>query len=145
MQANPQHNQLLVKHNLKITTPRLSVLAVLTTREMATSQPDLEQLLGSKIDRVTLYRTLSTFEKKGILHKVMGANGTLNYALCSGACTQHNHHDKHVHFNCTLCLNVYCLDKLQIPQLQIPDGFTTKKIDLMVSGVCHKCNNADSK
>ncbi|TAH00077.1 MAG: transcriptional repressor [Sphingobacteriales bacterium] len=134
------HNQLLAKHNLKITAPRLSVLAVLNSREMATSQPNLEQLLGKQIDRVTLYRTLATFEEKGIIHKVMGANGTSNYALCSTACTQHQHHDQHVHFNCTQCLNVYCLDKLEIPQLQIPDGFTTNKIDLMVSGVCNNCN-----
>ncbi len=133
-------NQLLAKHNLKITAPRLSVLAVLNSRQMATSQPNLEQLLGKQIDRVTLYRTLATFEEKGIIHKVMGVNGTSNYALCSTACTQHQHHEQHVHFNCTKCLNVYCLDKLEIPQLQIPKGFTTSKIDLMVSGVCNNCN-----
>lgn len=144
MDVTQQYKQLLTQHSLKITVPRLSVLAVLHSRAMATSQPDLEQLLGTQIDRVTLYRTLSTFEEKGILHKVMGINGTSNYALCSTACTQHQHHDQHIHFNCTTCLNVYCLDKLQIPQLQIPDGFTTKKIDLMVTGVCNKCNTADA-
>jgi Fur family ferric uptake transcriptional regulator len=140
MPDNQNHNQLLAKHNLKITVPRLSVLQVLNSRAMATSQPDLEQLLGKQVDRVTLYRTLSTFEDKGIIHKVMGLNGTSNYALCASTCTQQQHHDEHVHFNCTVCFSVYCMDALKIPQLQIPDGFTSQKIDLMVSGVCDKCN-----
>ncbi len=62
MDVTQQYKQLLTQHSLKITVPRLSVLAVLHSRAMATSQPDLEQLLGTQIDRVTLYRTLSTFE-----------------------------------------------------------------------------------
>jgi Fur family ferric uptake transcriptional regulator len=134
-------DQLLEKNNLKKTQPRISVLKVLSSRKTATSQPDLEEILGKEVDRVTLYRVLKTFEEKGIIHKILDFNGTANYATCDDSCTEHEHDDKHVHFNCTVCLNVYCLDALHIPKLTMPQGFTASNINLIVYGICDRCNN----
>lgn len=131
--------ELLEKHHLKKTQQRLSVLSILANREAATSQPDLESVLGRYIDRVTLYRILKTFEEKGIIHKVLDSNGTANYALCSSGCSEEQHRDEHVHFNCTVCDNVYCLDDIHIPPIQIPAGFQTDVIHLIVSGICDRC------
>jgi Fur family ferric uptake transcriptional regulator len=136
------HNfeQLLERNDLKKTKPRISVLKVLASRKTATSQPDLEEILGKEIDRVTLYRVLKTFEEKGIIHKILDLNGTANYAACDESCTEHEHDDKHVHFNCTSCLNVYCLDELHVPSLSMPKGFTAANVALIVYGICDKCN-----
>jgi Fur family ferric uptake transcriptional regulator len=131
---------LLEKNDLKKTKPRLSVLKVLSSRETATSQPDLEEILGKEVDRVTLYRVLKTFEEKGIIHKILDLNGTANYATCDESCSEHEHDDKHVHFNCTACLNVYCLDELHVPKLSMPKGFSTANVTLIVYGICEKCN-----
>ncbi len=60
--------ELLDKHHLKKTAPRLKVLSLLSKKEVATSQPDLESVLND-VDRVTLYRILIAFEEKGIIHK----------------------------------------------------------------------------
>ncbi len=68
---------LLEKHHLKKTGPRLKVLSMLSAKNVATSQPDLEGVMND-IDRVTLYRILSAFEEKGIIHKVFDLNGTAN-------------------------------------------------------------------
>jgi Fur family transcriptional regulator, ferric uptake regulator len=140
-ETGERFDHLLDRNNLKKTQPRLSVLKVLSSRKTATSQPDLEEILGKEIDRVTLYRVLKTFEEKGIIHKIFDLNGTANYATCEDSCTEHQHQDKHVHFNCTACLNVYCLDALHIPALKMPEGFTATNINLTVYGVCDKCNN----
>jgi len=99
---------LLEKHHLKKTGPRLKVLSMLSAKNVATSQPDLEGVMND-IDRVTLYRILNAFEEKGIIHKVFDLNGTANYAMCSSNCGEDHHHDEHLHFNCTLCKNVYGL------------------------------------
>lgn len=138
--AENNFDQLLEKNDLKKTKPRLSVLKILTSRETATSQPDLEEILGKDVDRVTLYRVLKTFEEKGIIHKIIDLNGTANYATCDESCTEHEHNDKHVHFNCTVCFNVYCLDELRVPTLSMPDGFTAAKVNLIVYGICDSCN-----
>src|ERR1700748_1298988 len=105
---------LLERHHLKKTGPRLKVLSMLSSKNVATSQPDLESVMDD-IDRVTLYRILNAFEEKGIIHKVFDLNGTANYAMCSSNCEENHHHDEHLHFNCTFCKNVYCLDDLNLP------------------------------
>ena len=105
MAQNHHHSfeELLDKHHLKKTSPRLKVLSVLSAKDVATSQPDLETVMVD-IDRVTLYRILNAFEEKGIIHKVFDLNGTANYAVCSSNCEENHHHDEHLHFNCTVPL-----------------------------------------
>lgn len=132
-------DQLLEKHNLKKTTPRFSVLEVLSSRDVATSQPILEEILGKEVDRVTLYRILKTFEEKGIIHKIIDSNGTANYAVCKSSCTEHQHRDEHLHFNCSVCRKVYCLNDVHIPTFSLPAGFEATAINLIASGVCPNC------
>lgn len=137
---NEEFTNLLDKHHLKKTSPRISVLSILKSRNVATSQPELEQIIGKEIDRVTLYRTLTTFEEKGIIHKVLDLNGTSNYALSSSSKSNNQLHDEHVHFNCTVCLNVYCLDQLHVPKLSMPQGFSSQNVNVIVYGICYSCN-----
>ena len=130
---------LLQSHNLKKTAPRLRVLSMMSSKTTATSQPDLESVM-SDIDRVTLYRILNVFEEKGIIHKVFDLNGTANYAICASDCKENHHHDEHLHFNCTVCKNVYCLDDLHMPELSVPPGFQIEGITIYATGLCPKCN-----
>lgn len=144
--AHVDHNHtqhfesLLKKHQLKRTEPRLRVLAMLSKKKVATSQPDLESVIND-VDRVTLYRILSAFEEKGIIHKVFDLNGTANYALCSSDCDEHDHRDEHLHFNCVVCNNVYCLDDHDFPKITLPEGFQLQSFDFTAKGVCPKCTD----
>jgi len=136
--------ELLEKHHLKKTGPRLRVLSMLSAKNVATSQPDLEGIMVD-VDRVTLYRILNTFEEKGIIHKVFDLNGTANYAMCSSNCEEHQHHDEHLHFNCTACNNVYCLEDLALPPIKLPNGFKPTGFTLYASGLCPKCSKSAEK
>ncbi|MGY4385774.1 Fur family ferric uptake transcriptional regulator [Pedobacter sp. UYP24] len=144
MSQTKEFNELLEKHQLKKTLSRLSVLSVLKSSNAAVSQPELETILGKKTDRVTLYRTLTTFEEKGIIHKVLDFKGTANYAFRSASLNKHQHSDEHAHFNCTVCMNVYCLASVQIPQLTMPIGYTSHAVNFIVYGVCNSCNNGSA-
>jgi Fur family ferric uptake transcriptional regulator len=110
----------------------------LVNKKTATSQPDLENVIAD-VDRVTLYRILNAFEEKGIIHKVFDLNGTANYAICSSDCDEHHHHDEHLHFNCTNCKNVYCLDEMDMPPIVLPPGFKLDKLSFSATGLCPKC------
>lgn len=136
-----QFEGLLQKNQLKVTGPRMGVLKIIADRDSAISQPALEKLMGSDVDRVTLYRILKTFEEKGIVHKVMDVDGTANYAICSPGCTAEAHHDEHFHFNCRKCKQVFCLNDLQLPFLRIPAGFTAEAVNLIITGVCKQCES----
>lgn len=139
MELMEQQAQLLEKHGLSKTPPRLNVLSILTSRDVATPESYLEKALGGRVDRVTLYRTLKTFEEKGILHKVLDQHGTANYAVCSGKCSAHRHHDEHVHFNCVACNKVYCMDDVKLPPVKLPRGFKADDTHLTVTGTCRQC------
>ena len=141
---NFQFEELLEKHHLKKTPARLRVLSLLASKNVATSQPDLESVIMD-VDRVTLYRILSAFEEKGIIHKIFNLEGTANYALCFSDCEEHNHRDEHVHFNCVNCKNVFCLNDLDLPALNLPPGFQTENFTLYATGLCPRCGKKQQK
>lgn len=130
---------LLKENGLKHTRQRVRVLEEIALDSVAISQPELEKKLGKEIDRVTLYRILNIYQDKGILHRVMDMNGTANYAICSAACSQDHHHDDHVHFNCTSCFKIYCLE-VKAPHLKMPGGFKAVSTNTTAYGICEKCN-----
>ena len=132
-------DELLKAHGLKNTRQRQIVLEQLAKVNTAVSQPELEKILGKEMDRVTLYRILSSFEEKGIVHSILDLNGTTNYASCSSSCTAVEHHDEHLHFNCTNCLKIYCLD-IKIPNVKMPAGFKAANMTTTASGICKNCS-----
>jgi|SRR5690606_22214205 len=130
---------LLRRNKLKVTQPRLRVLQIIFEKEIAISQPELEKLLGDTVDRVTLYRVLATFEEKGILHKIFDLHGTATYALCSIDCDEHQHHDEHVHFICTVCNSIYCLEDFKMPRINLPEGYQLDSVNVNAVGLCAQC------
>jgi len=132
---------ILRKHGLKVTHPRLTVLEKIFSKDTATSQPELEKSVGDNIDRVTLYRVLSAFEEKGIIHKIFDLHGTATYALCSTTCTTHQHHDEHVHFTCSECNSIYCLQEIKLPEISLPAGFSIAQVAVNAIGICNKCKS----
>lgn len=119
----------------------MRVLNEITQKDAAISQPDLEKIVGKEIDRVTLYRILSSFEEKGIVHKVFDLNGTATYAICSPDCTANHHHDQHVHFICSICNSVFCLEEISLPKIPVPANFTLHSLALNAVGLCDRCQN----
>ena len=137
--ANTDAIEILKRNKLKHTKQRVRVLEDISANATAISQPMLEKKLGKEIDRVTLYRILNTYVNKGILHRIVDLNGTANYAICSSACSAEQHHDEHVHFNCTNCYKVYCL-ATKVPEISVTEGFKANSISLIAYGICKECN-----
>ncbi|RZK44136.1 MAG: transcriptional repressor [Pedobacter sp.] len=132
--------EILKRNKLKHTKQRVRVLEDINANSSAISQPTLEKKLGNEIDRVTLYRILNTYVEKGILHRIVDVNGTANYAICSPKCSAEQHHDEHVHFNCTVCNKVFCLTT-KVPEIKISEGFQADSISLIAYGTCKDCKN----
>ena len=132
-------DSILKDHGLKKTVPRAEILNVFMKNTKAISHNDLEKELGRDFDRVTIYRTLSSFEEKGLVHKIMPPTGVATYAMCSSHCNSRTHQDTHLHFSCNNCSSVYCLNEVEIPQLKLPKGFQFTSFSFMVEGVCKNC------
>ncbi len=127
----------LNRRNIKPTAMRELVLKVLTDQNSALSLADLERKF-EKADKVTLYRTLKTFEGNKLIHSIDDGTGSIKYALCTELC-QCNPQDLHVHFLCTICQRTYCLNEIPIPSINLPVYFTLESISMVVKGVCSNC------
>ena len=139
MAATATPETLLRDASLRVTDCRVAVLDAFLTRGYALSHAELEHELA-QFDRVTLYRTLGTYEEKGLLHRVPDPNGVAKYALCASGCVQdHHHHDDHVHFQCTRCGRTECLDHVRVPALTLPAGYQVTDVTLLVQGTCKSC------
>ncbi len=126
---------------LKNTATRRTVLAVFYTVDYALNFNEINDAILPKMDKVTIYRNLKTFEEAGIIHQVLDNSGAVRYALCAHQCNHGHHHDAHIHFNCVQCEKTYCLDESKIPQLQLPQGYQMQEVALLVKGVCKSCVN----
>jgi|APEBP8051073058_1049385.scaffolds.fasta_scaffold00347_25 Fur family ferric uptake transcriptional regulator len=140
--STKQVNAVLKNKNLRITPARTSVLQIFLRESSALSHADIEKKLGTDLDRVTLYRTLSSFLESGLIHKVPDEAGVQRFAYCN-----HDHHEHegehihtHVHFNCNACAKTFCLDDIHIPPVNLPMGFTQAESVYLVKGICNSCS-----
>jgi Fur family ferric uptake transcriptional regulator len=132
--------EILATNRLSNTEGRRKILELFLSHNGAMAHNDIEKGLGEKIDRVTVYRTLQKFLSKGIIHTIPTSDGSIQYALCKNDCSEGHHHDNHVHFVCRKCGNTACLDEVSTPSLQLPSGFKSGQVEVIVSGICKNCN-----
>jgi Fur family transcriptional regulator, ferric uptake regulator len=128
----------LQQKSIKPTAMRLLVLDFLLKQQAAVSLNDLEAAFH-RADRITLYRTLKTFEEKGLVHSITDGTGSVKYALCEDGC-ECAPEDLHVHFHCNRCNETFCLPKSRIPKIALPDNFNTEEISLVMKGTCANCS-----
>ncbi|MDA9555824.1 transcriptional repressor, partial [Pelobium sp.] len=126
------------KKEIKPTAMRLLVLEFLLKQPASINLNDLENGL-EPADRITLYRTLKTFELKGLVHAIKDGTGSTKYALCAADCQTGHHHDVHVHFYCNSCKETFCLPNTLIPKIQLPIKFQPNEMNLLMKGICDKC------
>lgn len=129
---------LLKHHDLRLTQVRREVLSVFLKKEQALSQSDIEIDLG-QIDRITLYRTLRSFEEHGLIHRAIDGTDKLRFALCVDLCEKENHKHNHAHFHCERCEKTICLNGVEFPRIIQPKGFKVRETYYVMQGVCSKC------
>lgn len=134
MRTETNTQNILRHYGLKKTHVRLAVLAQFKKAGCALSYPDIERRLGDGFDKSTLYRTLHSFEKAGLIHRVSDTDGILKFALLQPS----SGHD-HAHFKCHQCNNTYCLDSDGKININLPSGFRQSNITVLVTGICNHC------
>lgn len=130
--------QKLLSKNTNPTSMRILVYELLQQQQVALSLSEIENHFY-KADRVTIYRTLKTFEAKGIVHSIQ-ENNTTKYILCHEQCSEQKHNDWHLHFYCKLCKQTTCKEDFVISSVQTHD-YRIDEIKLFGKGICEKCLN----
>ncbi|MCI4669712.1 MAG: transcriptional repressor [Bacteroidia bacterium] len=131
---------LLKKKSLRKTVTRSKILELMVDESIAMSEREIGEKLDGSFDRVTIYRTLHTFLNNGLVHKVLDGNGGTKYALCQHDCEENGkHHHDHVHFSCQVCKQTHCIEQVQLPSMNLPDGFQVKEVNVLFEGICPNC------
>ena len=105
---------------------------------------DLKKAFVQKSDtnktanRTTFYRSLKTFEDKGLIHQINDGTGVAKFAI-SGENAKGNHGtDLHMHFHCTDCRKTICLPN-KISEESLPHDYEVNDVNLVLKGICEKC------
>jgi len=138
LQIEQEVKRTLQAHALRSTPVRRGVLELISKRGEALASSDFEE--ATRADRITVYRTLRTFESSGILHRVQDSTGVDKYALCGNACSAAGHHHTHAHFHCTTCSKTSCLKEVSIISQVLPEGYQIHESQLTYTGICSACS-----
>lgn len=128
--------QKLLNKNTNPTSMRILVYDFLEQQEAAMSLTEIENNFY-KADRVTIYRTLKTFEENGIVHSIQ-ENHTTKYILCDDGCNEKTHKDWHLHFYCKICKQTTCKEDFIIPPTTNQE-YRIDEIKLFGKGICQNC------
>ncbi len=132
-QKSMKADQILQRHRLSRTTSRREILEVFLQKEEALSEKEIKEELVIHCDRATIYRTLNTFVKAGILHAILNDDGPVKYVIKKEP-------EDHIHFKCTECGNIVCLPHILVENIDLPEGFTRTESNFLVIGTCNRCS-----
>lgn len=124
-------------HGVKPTPNRMLVYCAMKRMQRAVSLGELEDILET-IDKSSISRVLSMFQKNHLIHVMEDGNGIAKYELCDSenSCSIN---DMHPHFYCEKCRRVICLKSEHIPVISIGDEYVVNSINYMIKGICPYC------
>ena len=132
-----QLRRYLQSHKQSLTGPRQAVFAALDGKEPQTMQQLIAACPGT--DRASVYRTVSLFEKLGIVQRLQIG---WKYKLeLTDTFSRHHHH-----MTCLQCGRVISFDENKTLEQELRNicrdsGFIIKNHQLEVQGLCGHCAN----
>lgn len=131
--------QQLRNKNIRPTAMRILIFKYMEERNTAVSLANIEKAF-EKAERTTLYRSIRTFEENGLVHQIDDGTNISKYALCEEGCNCELNQDLHLHFHCQNCDETVCLTEQKLPHINLPEGYTAEDANLVIKGICEKCN-----
>ena len=140
--GNQSAADILKLHAQRTTYKRLALLELLMDTPKAFTLSEIEKRLSISVDRVTIYRTLHTFEAAGLVIRMVDHKGICLYMF--------NHHDHsdigaHPHLRCRECEKVVCLPCLPNEYLEQLGKYEIDDIYFLMEGTCTECAASKTK
>ncbi|MEM9593079.1 MAG: transcriptional repressor [Acidobacteriota bacterium] len=129
--------QWLHESGLRVTAPRMAVLAVLAEAQLPISHSEVLARLGkTDWDPATIYRNLVKLRDAGVAPVVSRMEGIDRYALA-----QQDDGHRHPHFLCEHCGQIACLPAELTASMSIdgPWAESVKRAMVQLRGECPDC------
>lgn len=140
---NEVYAKKLEERDIKPTAVRLLILKAMLNSPQAFNLNDLEEVLET-VDKSTLFRTITLFHEKHLIHSIDDGSGSVKYSVCSSDCDC-SLKDLHVHFNCVKCKKTFCMKGIAIPEVNLPKNFILESANFVLKGLCSHCSNIEVK
>lgn len=136
-------DELLRLAKLRRTPVRAGVIDILQAAKAPLAAADILAKLPPRTDVVTLYRTLTTFVNKKIVHRVHGDHNVWLFAMGDPERTTPH---RHPHFVCESCGKVECLHDALLPAnfiqtLGVPNKYKIRYPEVVLHGRCPRCTD----
>ena len=102
-------------------------------------KPTANRIVVVEADKSNIFRALTLFREQHLVHTIEGGNDGTRYELCHSHSHDHDD-DQHPHFYCEVCQQTYCLDGVEVPQLDVPQGFKIRSVNYIIKGICPHCH-----
>jgi Fur family ferric uptake transcriptional regulator len=139
MKANldSKARKMLKAAKLYRTQSRLAILNVLMKAGGPLRQEQIaERFDEQRPDKVTIYRTLQSLLRTGLVHKAYLQERTWYFELAH-KCSENQCHP---HFTCTSCGDTHCLTEMSLPMAKSPHkGFVIRRQQVRLEGLCPAC------
>lgn len=125
----------LKEKGLSVTKQRLSILEALNNIKKPATIEAIKQHIDKKIDRVTLYRSLSALVGVGIVYQTDFREGVAYFEL------QQNRH--HHHLVCTQCKQkneFFHCPSIPVKKIKKDTGFLVQSHVFEIFGLCESCS-----
>jgi Fur family peroxide stress response transcriptional regulator len=126
----------LKSYNLKATPQRVIFLKELYNAGHLSIE-EIEKRVKNIIPTIsvaTIYKNINAMVEKGLLKEVKIQGEKTKYEIKK---------ENHAHFVCKICKNVYDIEFAETylsDSLNLPKGFLFAEINLVIKGICPKCN-----
>lgn len=130
--------EILERKGVRPTSNRILVASTLLAASRPLSLADIELKNNFTLDKSSIFRVLTLFKDHDVVHAIDDGSGSIKYELCTShdVCMQD---DRHVHFHCEECHKTFCLDNIQIPNVEIPAGYIQHSANFVIQGICPDC------
>ncbi|NLW83390.1 MAG: hypothetical protein GXY41_03145 [Phycisphaerae bacterium] len=128
---------LLRQKRLRVTAPRVAVIAAILQSDSPLTQQQIAAQLGDQSpNKTTIYRTLLSLINADVVHRAFVQQRQWHFELA--------HHCSpiqcHPHFTCIRCHRTECLHDVSYPLVDLPKGMTMYRQQIRIEGICSACS-----
>lgn len=139
--AEKKISEILRQKGIYITNTRIKVYKIMLEQKGTINASQIQKLTLFQLDRISIYRALKIFLKKGLIYRIPNSKGWPKY-LVKNVHEEQNHPlngMKAVHFICRVCGTVKTTKTIkQFPEL-MPVGYTIDNCEVIMEGKCDNC------
>jgi len=132
---------ILKDRGIYVTNTRIAVFRIMHEHKGTINASQIHKLAPARLDRVSVYRALQAFHKKGLIAEIPGTKGWPKYLVTNTGNNKTNKASRvQVYFVCRKCGTVEAGKTFHSIDEFLPDKREVSNCELILEGICSSCD-----